>query len=238
MRDEYNSIRRLLYKREAILDQAESLSSPQFGGSGGGEKNVAAPYEGDVLTAADLESKIDKAMLEFVNALEDTNRAILNQSSGQRQRVCRLRFIAGDSIRVIADLLDVTTQTVRNRLDDVGEECVKDVRRLYLADERVERHIAWVYRTLCQEIGTRYVEVNALILAHERLADAHHAKYEESVARERSVVAGLTGMERAVVEARMKGSTWEEVGSAAGCTPRHARRVYRSFVENQSLILL
>ena len=232
MEMEYHNLKRLLHKRAATIDRAQSLSSPGFGedggaGSGGGG-SVCAPYESDILDATDLEGEIDQAMLAFVNAVEDENMEILTDVPGRQRRcVLRLRYIVGKSLPEIADMLGVTIKTVKNRLDDIGEECVQNEGNLSLAEEIVERHIAEMYQALSSEIGTEYFEVNGLIEAHLALADSYHRSYEESVA----AVSNLSGTARVVVETRKKGATWEKVGAVAGCTPRHARRLYRSFFE-------
>lgn len=233
MQEEYCNLKRLLNKREDRLARAQSLSSPGFGEDGGsGSGAVCAPYERDILDAADLEGDIDQAMLAFVNAVEDENMAIMTKARGrQRQCVLRLKSIAGKSLWEIADILDVSIKTVKNRLNDTGEECVQNEGRLILAEEIVERHIARIYQTLSSEIGTEYFEVNALIEAHLSLAESHHRDYEKLTASARNALSHLTGTTRAVVEARMTGITWDKVGRAAGCTPRHARRLYRSFFE-------
>ena len=123
MQEQYCNLKRLLNKREDRLARAQSLSSPGFGGDGGGGGDTCAPYERDILDAADLECDIDQAMLAFVNAVEDENMAILLENCGrQRQCVLRLKSIAGKSLWEIADILDVSIKTVKNRLNDTGEE--------------------------------------------------------------------------------------------------------------------
>ena len=232
MQEEYCNLKRLLRRRKERLARAQSLSSPGFGEVGGGGGDTCAPYESDILTAADLEGEIDQAMLAFVNAVEDENMAILSENCGrQRQCVLRLKSIAGKSLWEIADILDVSIKTVKNRLNDTGEECVQNEGRLILTEEIVERHIARIYQTLSSEIGTEYFEVNGLIEAHLALAESRHREYEKLTASARNALSHLTGTTRAVVEARMTGVTWDKVGRAAGCTPRHARRLYRSFFE-------
>ena len=145
MQEQYCNLKRLLNKREDRLARAQSLSSPGFGEDGGGGGGaVCAPYERDILDAADLEGDIDQAMLAFVNAVEDENMAILLENCGrQRQCVLRLKSIAGKSLWEIADILDVSIKTVKNRLNDTGEACVQNEGRLILAEEIDLAHRQW-----------------------------------------------------------------------------------------------
>ena len=241
MRYEYFKIKKLLRKRQELYESACSVGSPGFEPHYNSSRKTSAPFENKLLDVCDIEEEIDAAFRAFVKSIEYDNNKFLTEAKGQRQRVLRLYHIANKREGYISELLGVTEQTVKNRLagniDEFEGDDILQENQLLVADEYVERYIAWMYRTLQCEIGEQYNEVERLIAYHEDCADTIRSRYEARVGRMYEEIDRLKGRARNVVELRLNTKdTWNNISAAAGCTSRHAKRLFRKFYENFTLL--
>ena len=243
MRDEYLRLRRLVYKRQSLEDAASSLSSPGFEQSYNPNKGKSAPYEHYIIEAADMEEEIEKALMDCVNGIEEDNRRILTETSGQRQRVLRLRFLANKGIGEIADMLDISEKTVKRRLDKSVEEkpWESDFEKQYgescmlRIDAEIEDHIAWTYGALQQLVGNRHEKIETLISLHREKAEECRRQYKMQRTRIERTLSALTEIERDVVESRlMRGQSWKEIEQKWHLGTRQLQRIFSVSMQKMS----
>ena len=232
MRPEIFKLCRLVQKRNDLMDAAMSVSSPGFEphyGSGCTE----APFEKYVIESVDMQEGIDEAVGAVVRGIEEDNKKILTEYSGQRQRALRLRRICNKSIPDIAERLDVNEKTVIARLEGLVEKLPENEFALYcletrllLIDEEVEEYIVRTYDLIEQMVEERYREIDRLISWHQDRARTIREQYEQRIQRIESFIDGLMGKAQTIVKRWYEGVSWKEIADAAGYSVSYVKKIF------------
>ena len=230
----------LVQKRNDLMRAATNVSSPGFE-QHYGSYCTDAPFEKYVIESVDMQEDIDEAVGAVVRSIEEDNKRLLTEYSGQRQRAQRLRIICNKSISDIANQLGVNEKTAVARMEGLVEKLPENEFALYCLetrllsiDEEVEMYIARTYRLIEDMVEERYREVDRLIQWHQDRAKAIREQYEQRIHRIESFIDGLSGKEQIIVKLWYEGASWKEIANTSGYSVSHAKKIFSQIGKNDT----